>query len=145
MPLPFENRTDAGRQLARKLAKYRGNSSVVVLALPRGRVPVGFEVAEAIEAPLDVFLVRKLGAPGHEELALGAIASGGVRVLNHDVLYMSGIDEQGIDAIAEREQQELERRERAYRAGRGPVEIESRIVILIDDGLATGATMLAAA
>jgi putative phosphoribosyl transferase len=144
MPLPFQDRTDAGRQLARKLAKYRGNPSVVVLALPRGGVPVGFEVAEAIEAPLDVFLVRKLGIPGHEELALGAIASGGVRVLNHDVLYMSGIDEQGIDAIAEREQKELERRERAYRTGRSPVEIEGRVVILIDDGLATGATMLAA-
>src|SRR5919106_268729 len=145
MSLPFRDRTDAGRQLARKLEQYRGNPATAVLALPRGGVPVAFEVAEAIDAPLDVFLVRKLGMPGHEELALGAIASGGVRVLNQDVLYMSGIDEQGIDAIAEREQQELERRERAYRAGRGPVEIEDRIVILIDDGLATGATMLAAA
>jgi putative phosphoribosyl transferase len=145
MPLPFENRTDAGRQLARKLAQYRGNPSVVVLALPRGGVPVAFEVAEALEAPLDVFLVRKLGLPGHEELALGAIASGGVRVLNQDVLRMSGIDEQGIDALAEREQQELERRERAYREGRGPVKIEGHIAILIDDGLATGATMMAAA
>jgi putative phosphoribosyl transferase len=117
----------------------------VVLALPRGGVPVAFEVAQAIDAPLDVFLVRKLGVPGHEELALGAIASGGVRVLNQDVLYMAGIEEQGLDAIVEREQQELERRERAYRAGMTPVEVERRIVILVDDGLATGATMLAAA
>ncbi|HET8548231.1 MAG TPA: phosphoribosyltransferase [Bryobacteraceae bacterium] len=145
MSLPFTDRTDAGRQLARKLAHLRGHPAVVVLALPRGGVPVAFEVAESLEAPLDVFLVRKLGMPGHEELALGAIASGGVRVLNQDVVYMSGIDEQGLDAIAEREQAELERRERAYRAGRGPVEIEGRIVILVDDGLATGATMLAAA
>jgi len=145
MPLPFRDRSDAGRQLARKLTQYRGNPSIVVLALPRGGVPVAFEVAEALEAPLDVFLVRKLGMPGREELAIGAIASGGVRVLNQDVLYMSGIDKQGIDALAEREQQELERRERAYREGRGPVKIEGQIVILIDDGLATGATMLAAA
>jgi len=116
----------------------------VVLALPRGGVPVGFEVAELLDSPLDVFLVRKLGVPGHEELALGAIASGGIRVLNHDVLSMMGVGEQAIDAIAEREQKELERRERAYRDGRPPVDVEGRIAILVDDGLATGATMLAA-
>lgn len=145
MSFPFKDRTDAGRELAGRLKRYRGDPSAVVLALPRGGVPVGFEVAVALEVPLDVFLVRKLGVPGHEELALGAIASGGVRVLNHDVLYMTGIDEQGIDAIVEKEQQELERREQAYRAGKGAVEIEGRTVILVDDGLATGASMLAAA
>ncbi len=144
MPLPFKDRREAGRVLAQKLAHYRGNPDVVVLALPRGGVPVGFEVAEFLDAPLDVFLVRKLGVPGHEELALGAIASGGVRVINHDVVYMTGIDEQGIDAIAEREQRELERRESSYRDGRPPINIEGHIVILVDDGLATGATMLAA-
>jgi predicted phosphoribosyltransferase len=145
MSLPFTDRSDAGRALARKLTAYRSNADIVVLALPRGGVPVAFEVAEFLDAPLDIFLVRKLGVPGHEELALGAIASGGVRVLNHDVLYMMGIEEQGIDAIAEREQQEIERQQQAYRAGKVAVEIEEKIVILIDDGLATGATMLAAA
>ena len=142
--LPFRDRREAGRVLASKLAHYRGKD-VVVLALPRGGVPVGFEVAEYLNAPLDVFLVRKLGVPGHEELALGAIASGGVRVLNEDLMYRMGIDELGIDAIAEREQKELARRERAYRDGRPPVDITGRIAILVDDGLATGATMLAAA
>jgi predicted phosphoribosyltransferase len=145
MSLPFRDRIEAGRELAQKLAHYRGNPDAAVLALPRGGVPVGFEVAEYLDAPLDVFLVRKLGVPGHEELALGAIASGGVRVLNHDVLYMTGIDEQGIDALVERELRELERREKAYRNDRPAAEIEGRIIILVDDGLATGATMLAAA
>jgi predicted phosphoribosyltransferase len=145
MSLPFRDRSDAGRQLAGKLTRFRGDPSVVVLALPRGGVPVAFEVAEALEAPLDVFLVRKLGVPGHEELALGAIASGGVRVLNHELLRTFGIDEQRLELIVEREQKELERRERAYRAGETPVQIEGRTVILIDDGLATGASMLAAA
>lgn len=144
MPLPFIDRSDAGRTLARKLDKYGGNLNVVVLALPRGGVPVGFEVAEYLDAPLDIFLVRKLGVPGHEELALGAIATGGVRVLNQDVLHMTGISQKMIDAIAEREQKELERREHAYREGRPPAVIGSHIVILVDDGLATGATMLAA-
>jgi putative phosphoribosyl transferase len=142
--LPFRDRRDAGRVLAGKLRDFQ-NKDVAVLALPRGGVPVGFEVAEFINAPLDVFLVRKLGVPGHEELALGAIASGGIRVLNHDVVNMTGLDEQAIDAIAEREQKELERRERAYRDGRPPVDVEGRVAILVDDGLATGATMLAAA
>jgi len=117
----------------------------MVLALPRGGVPVAFEVARSLNAPLDIYLVRKLGVPGHEELALGAIASGGVRVLNHDVVHMAGIDEQVIDAIAEREQKEIERRERAYRDGAAAPEITGKTIILIDDGLATGATMLAAA
>jgi putative phosphoribosyl transferase len=145
MSLLFRDRRHAGRALARKLTNYRGNPDVVVLALPRGGVPVAFEIAEFLDAALDIFLVRKLGVPGQEELALGAIASGGVRVLNQDVVYMTGIEEQGIDAIAEREQRELERRERAYRDGRPAVEIQGKIVILVDDGLATGATMLAAA
>lgn len=145
MPLPFADRREAGRMLAEMLAHYRGRPDVTVLALPRGGVPVAYEVATYLDAPLDVFVVRKMGVPGHEELALGAIASGGVRVLNHDVLYMTGIDEQGIDAIAECEMQEIERRERVYRNGRPPAPIEGRSVLLIDDGLATGATMLAAA
>jgi predicted phosphoribosyltransferase len=127
------------------LDRYRHNSDVVVLALPRGGVPVAYEVANHLDASLDVFLVRKLGVPGHEELALGAIARGGVRVLNHDVVEMAGIDERGINAIAAREQRELERRESAYRDGRPPAPIHGRIAIIIDDGLATGATMLAAA
>jgi putative phosphoribosyl transferase len=142
--LPFRDRREAGRALAPRLAHYRNKDSVV-LALPRGGVPVGFEVSEFLNAPLDIYLVRKLGVPGHEELALGAIASGGVRVLNQDVLYMTGIDEQGVDAIAEREQKEIERRERAYRDGRPGVDITGRAAILVDDGLATGATMLAGA
>ena len=144
MPLPFRDRRDAGRALARKLERYRANPDVVVLALPRGGVPVGFEVAESLGAPLDIFLVRKLGVPGHEELALGAIASGGVRVINQEVLSMTDIGEQMVDVIAEREHKELERREGAYREGRRAVLIEEHIVILVDDGLATGATMLAA-
>ena len=116
-----------------------------MLALPRGGVPVAFEVAEYLDVPMDIFLVRKLGVPGHEELALGAIASGGVRVLNQDVVYMTRMNEQMIDAIAAREQQELERRERAYRGDRPLLDVEGHIAILVDDGLATGATMLAAA
>jgi predicted phosphoribosyltransferase len=145
MPLPFRNRAEAGRELAHRLEKYRGTSDVVVLALPRGGVPVAFEVAEYLDAPLDIFLVRKLGVPGHEELALGAIASGGVRVLNEDVVHTTRLSEQLIDTIACREQRELERRERAYRGGRPPLDVEGQIAIVVDDGLATGATMLAAA
>ncbi|MGZ5256490.1 MAG: phosphoribosyltransferase, partial [Burkholderiales bacterium] len=138
----FKDRTHAGRVLAEKLKHYRDNPDVVVLALPRGGVPVAFEVAQALHAPLDVFIVRKLGVPGHEEYAMGAIATGGVRVLNPDLAGM--IPSSAIDAVGAREQQELERRERLYRGDRPPLQIEGRIVILVDDGLATGSTMCAA-
>jgi putative phosphoribosyl transferase len=140
----FQDRTHAGRRLAAELAPYAGRPNLLVLALPRGGVPVGFEVAQALRAPLDVFLVRKLGLPGHEELAMGAIASGGIRVLNPDVVQMLRVPEHVIDAVAEREQRELERRERAYRGDRPEPEIRGRTVILVDDGLATGSTMRAA-
>ena len=140
----FANRREAGRLLASSLAAYAKRSDVAVLALPRGGVPVAYEIAQALEAPLDVFLVRKLGVPGHEELALGAIASGGVRVVNHDVVRVLGIPSAVIDTIATREQQELERRERLYRDGRSPTAVRDRTVIIVDDGLATGSTMHAA-
>jgi len=139
----FPDRRAAGAELATRLEQYRG-SDVVVLALPRGGVPVAYEVAKALRAPLDIFLVRKLGVPGHSELAMGAIASGGVRVLNDDVVGWYGITPAVIDAVAAEEQTELERRERAYRDGRLPLELDGRTVILIDDGLATGSTMKAA-
>jgi putative phosphoribosyl transferase len=145
MQLPFRNRTEAGRELARMLESYRNRPDVIVLALPRGGVPVAYEVAIHLNAPLDVFVVRKLGVPGHEELALGAISTGGVRVLNYDVVYSTGIMDSAIDALAEAEGKELERRERAYREDRPAPAVEGRIVVLVDDGLATGATMLAAA
>jgi putative phosphoribosyl transferase len=141
---PFTDRRSAGRELAERLRKYAGRSDVVVLALPRGGVPIGYEVAEALGAPLDLFLVRKLGTPGHRELAMGAIASGGVRVLNDEVVRWYSIDPATIDAVAREEQQELERREGAYREGRAPVPLQARVVILVDDGLATGSTMRAA-
>lgn len=140
----FRDRRDAGRLLAGKLGAYAGRADLLVLALPRGGVPVGFEVALALGAPLDVFLVRKLGVPGREELAMGAIASGGVQVLNREVVEMLGISDRAIEAAASREQQELERRERAYRSDRPKIDPEGRTVILVDDGLATGSTMLAA-
>ena len=140
----FENRREAGRLLATSLMVYAKRSDVLVLGLPRGGVPVAFEVATALSAPLDVFLVRKLGVPGHEELAMGAIATGGVRVLNPEVVQALQIPPQVIDAVVTREQQELERREFAYRGGRAAPEVRGRTVILIDDGLATGATMRAA-
>ena len=142
---PFVDRREAGRVLARQLEKYSGRDDVVVLALPRGGVPVAYEVASALGAPLDVFLVRKLGTPGHRELAMGAIASGGVRVLNEDVVRWYGIPEAAIEAVAREEAEELLRRERAYREGRPAPALANRIVILVDDGLATGSTMRAAA
>src|SRR5438105_4060995 len=141
----FQDRTEAGRLLASKLRKYAGRPDVMVLALPRGGVPVAAEVARALDAPLDVFLVRKLGLPGQEELAMGAIATGGVRVLNEDVVNGLRIPASVIDGVAQREQEELTRRERLYRDDRPPPEVRGRTVILIDDGLATGATMRAAA
>ncbi len=140
----FHDRTQAGRLLAARLTPYARRDDVLVLALPRGGVPVGYEVARALEAPLDVYVVRKLGVPGQEELALGAIASGGVRVLNQDVVRAVGIDEGSIDAIAAREQAELARREALYRGDRQPPAVAGRTVVLVDDGLATGATMRAA-
>jgi predicted phosphoribosyltransferase len=143
-PQRFRNRTDAGRQLAEKLAAYADRPDVLVLALPRGGVPVGFEVARALGAPLDVFLVRKLGVPGYEELAMGAVATGGVRVLNDEIVRGLGILEHQIDAVVARELQELARRERLYRGDRPPPDVAGRTVILVDDGLATGATMRAA-
>jgi putative phosphoribosyl transferase len=144
MARPFKDRTEAGRLLARKLSAYANRPDVLVLALPRGGVPVAFEVARVLRAPLDIFLVRKLGVPGHEELAMGAIASGGVRVLNQYVVQHLRIPERAIEAIATEEQKELERRERAYRDDRPSPDIRGRSVILIDDGLATGSTMRAA-
>ena len=141
----FIDRRNAGRVLASRLAKYTGRDDVVVLALPRGGVPVAYEVASALGVPMDVFLVRKLGTPGHRELAMGAIASGGVRVVNEDVVHWYGISDSAIQRIAREEQEELERRERAYRGDRPAPDLTNRILILIDDGLATGSTMRAAA
>jgi putative phosphoribosyl transferase len=140
----FHDRYDAGRQLARGLTAYADRSDVLVLALPRGGVPVAYEVARALHAPLDVFLVRKLGLPGHEELAMGAIASGGVRVLNEELVHVLDINPDIIDEVAEEEWEELKRRERAYRDDRPPLDVRGRTVILIDDGLATGSSMRAA-
>jgi len=141
----FQDRADAGRQLGARLARYAGRSDVLVLALPRGGVPVAYEVAKQIGAPLDVFLVRKLGVPGYEELAMGAIASGGVRIINDDVVRYMDIPGQVIDLVAAGEQQEMERRERAYRDDRPLPEVKDRVLILVDDGLATGSSMRAAA
>ncbi len=143
-PQRFRNRTDAGRQLAEKLAPYANRPDVLVLALPRGGVPVGCEVARALGVPLDVFLVRKLGVPGYEELAMGAVATGGIRVVNDEIVRGLGISEHEIDAVVARELPELARRERLYRGDRPPPDVAGRTVILVDDGLATGATMRAA-
>lgn len=143
-PKLFIDRADAGRALAEHLARYAGRPDVIVLALPRGGVPVGFEVAKALGAPLDVFIVRKLGLPGHEEYAMGAIASGGVRVLNEDAVRGLRIPQRTIEEATRRERRELERREREYRGDRPPPDVRDRTVILVDDGLATGTTMQAA-
>src|SRR5207249_6277308 len=140
MERAFPNRAKAGRLLAEKLENYAGRSDVVVLGLPRGGVPVAFEVAQRLGAPLDVFIVRKLGVPGFEELAAGAIASGGVRVLNEDVVRAIPYAEDAIEAVTARETAELKRREQTYREGRPAPEVRDRIAILVDDGLATGAT-----
>jgi putative phosphoribosyl transferase len=140
----FRDRREAGRLLAAQLSAYASRPDVLVLALPRGGVPVAAEVARALGAPLDVFVVRKLGVPGHEEFALGAIATGGVRVLNDDVVRALRIPDRVIDAVAAKEQEELARRERLYRGDRPPLDVRGRTVILVDDGLATGATMHAA-
>jgi predicted phosphoribosyltransferase len=142
---PFVDRHDAGRVLASRLARYAGRDDVLVLGLPRGGVPVAYEVAQALGTPMDLFLVRKLGTPGHRELAMGAIASGGIRVLNDEVVRWYRIPEPEIERVVREEEQELDRRERAYREGRPAPNLENRIVILIDDGLATGSTMRAAA
>jgi len=144
MERAFPNRTEAGRLLAKKLVKYAGRDDVIVLGLPRGGVPVAFEVARRLGAPLDVFIVRKLGVPGFEELAVGAIASGGVRVLNEDVMRALPNADELIESVTERETVELDRREQTYRNGRSAPELRDRVVILVDDGLATGATMRAA-
>ncbi len=141
----FKNRNEAGRFLAELLSAYANRPDTLVLALPRGGAPVAYEVATALGAPLDVFQVRKLGVPGHEELAMGAIASGGVRVLNRDVIQPLGISDEVIDEITARERQALERRERLYRDGRPAHSARGRVAILVDDGLATGSTMRAAA
>ena len=144
MPAAFRDRTEAGQLLAERLTDYAGRPDVLVLALPRGGVPVAYEVARALVAPLDVFVVRKLGVPGHEELAMGAIASGGEYVLNDDVVEALRIPRHVIEAVSARELRELERRERAYRGDRPAPKVRGRTVILVDDGLATGATMRAA-
>lgn len=144
MAMVFEDRIDAGRKLAQRLAGYAGERDVLVLALPRGGVPVAYEVAEALDAPMDVFLVRKLGVPGHEEYAMGAIAMGGVRVINESVLRQMNVSEESLAAVAAREQRELERRESLYRGNEPEPDMQGRTIILVDDGLATGATMRAA-
>ena len=140
----FRDRVDAGRRLAAELPGYAGRSDVLVLALPRGGLPVGYEVAKALGAPLDLLIVRKLGVPGYEELAMGAIATGGVRVVDEELVRRLGIPRAMIDRVAAAEQAELERRERLYRGDRPPPRIEGLIVILVDDGIATGSTMRAA-
>src|ERR1700733_2728281 len=142
--MQFLNRRDAGLQLAPKLGAYAGDSSVLVLGLPRGGVPVAYEVARALHAPLDVFVVRKLGVPGHRELAMGAIASGGLRVLNREVIESLGVSPAAVESVAVREMQELERQQRLYRGHTPLPELAGRTVIVVDDGLATGSTMRAA-
>ena len=143
-PFTFPNRSEAGRALAAELSHYADRPDVVVLALPRGGVPIGFEITRTLHAPLDIFLVRKLGVPGHEELAMGAIASGGIRVLNEVVIHQLEITEDQIEEVAHSERLELERREQAFRRGVPPVLVFNHLCILVDDGLATGSTMRAA-
>ena len=144
MKTPFFNRTEAGQFLAENLIAYANRDDVLVLALPRGGVPVAAEVAKKLKAPLDVFVVRKLGLPGHPELAMGAIASGGVRVFNGEVVNALRIPDEVIDAVSAEELAELQRREKVYRAGLPPLDVEGKTIIAVDDGIATGSTMLAA-
>ena len=144
MKTRFKNRDDAGRRLAAELRAYAGRDDVIVLGLPRGGVPVAYRVAEALQAPLDVFVVRKLGLPWHEELAMGAIASGGVRVLDPDLIKTARVSDADIDRVTTVEQAELERREKRYRGDRPFPDLHGKTVILVDDGLATGSTMRAA-
>ena len=141
----FRDRIEAGQKLAQKLKVYTNRKDVLILGLPRGGVPVAFEVAKILNVPLDVFLVRKLGVPGHEELAMGAIASGGVRILNQEIIESRRVSQKAIARTAAQQQRELERREYAYRGNRPPLDLNDRTIIIVDDGLATGATMHAAA
>ncbi|HEX9606273.1 MAG TPA: phosphoribosyltransferase [Gemmatimonadaceae bacterium] len=140
----FLDRYDAGRRLAEALSSYAGQPDLLILALPRGGVPVAYEMARALHAPLDVFLVRKLGFPGHPELAMGAIATGGVRILDRQLIRMYGVPAEEIERVTAAERREMERRERLYRDGRPPPDVSGRTVILVDDGLATGSSMRAA-
>lgn len=140
----FANRADAGRQVAARLGAYVSRADVIVLALPRGGVPVGYEVATELHAPLDVFLVRKLGVPGHPELAMGAVAAGGVEVLSRDLIKDLDIPASLVQQVAVRERMELDRRDGAFRENREPLDVHGKVVVLTDDGLATGATMEAA-
>jgi putative phosphoribosyl transferase len=140
----LRDRTAAGKTLVEPLLKYAGRADVIVLGLPRGGVPVAYEVATALEVRLDLMLVRKLGVPSHQEFAMGAIASGGIQIVNEDALRANYIDQRTLEAVVAREGQELQRRERAYRATRAPIKLQDQVVILVDDGLATGASMMAA-
>ena len=140
----FRDRSDAGRILASRLTHYKGRKDLVVLALPRGGIPVAYEIGKELGVPVDVFVVRKLGVPGQEELAMGAIASGDVRIINYDVVNQFGIDQETIDRVTDKERQELRRREQLYRGDRRPPALAGKSIILVDDGIATGSTMRAA-
>jgi putative phosphoribosyl transferase len=141
---PLQNRVEAGQKLAAQLSVYSNRPDVLVLGLPRGGVPVAYEIAQALHVPLDIILVRKLGVPGHKELAMGAIASGGIRILNEDVVWGLGVPDQVIDSVAAKEEQELERREQTYRRDRPRLDVRDKTIILVDDGIATGATLRSA-